>query len=62
MILIRILTNVSYDVKMNCKEQPRDAMYCFNVVYILKAKSNFTLFTFEYIYTRFDFKQMEHCH
>ena len=29
---------------------------------ILKAKSNFTLFIFEYIYTRSDFKQMEHCH
>ena len=30
--------------------------------YILKAKSNFTLFIFEYIYTRSDSKQMEHCH
>ena len=30
--------------------------------YILKAKSNFTLFIFKYIYTRSDFKQMEHCH
>ena len=29
---------------------------------ILKAKSNFTLFIFEYIYTRSDFKQMEYCH
>ena len=28
---------------------------------ILKAKSNFTLLIFEYIYTRSDFKQMEHC-
>ena len=31
-------------------------------LYILKAKSNFTLFIFEYIYTCSDFKQMEHCH
>ena len=29
---------------------------------ILKVKSNFTLFIFEYIYTRSDFKQMGHCH
>ena len=29
---------------------------------ILKAKSNITLFIFENIYTRSDFKQMEHCH
>ena len=29
--------------------------------YILKAKSNFTLFSTEYIYTRSDFKQMEFC-
>ena len=29
---------------------------------ILKAKSNFTLFIFEYNYTRSDFKLMEHCH
>ena len=28
----------------------------------LKAKSNFTLFNTEYIYTRSAFKRMEHCH
>ena len=41
------------------------AMLCILCKYactILKAKSNFTLFFFEYIYTRSDFKQMEHCH
>ena len=31
-------------------------------VYILKVKSNFTLFSSEYINTRSDLKQMEHCH
>ena len=30
--------------------------------YILKAKSNFTLFSIEYIFTRSDFKQKEFCH
>ena len=35
---------------------------CQGNINILKAKSNFTLFFFEYIYTRSDFKQMEHCH
>ena len=29
---------------------------------ILNAKSNFTLFSTEYIYTRYDFNQMEFCH
>ena len=30
--------------------------------HILKAKSNFTLFIFEYTYSRSNFQQMEHCH
>ena len=31
------------------------------LLYILQAKSNFTLFSAEYIYTLSEFKQMEHC-
>ena len=29
--------------------------------YILKTKSNFTLWTTEYIFTVFDFNQIEYC-
>ena len=34
----------------------------WQVSYILKAKSNFTLLCTEYIYTRSDSKQMKFCH
>ena len=35
-------------------------LYFYNR-YILKTKSNFTLFSTEYIYTHSDFKQIKYC-
>ena len=31
------------------------------IVYILKAKSNFTIWTIEYIFTAFEFNQIKYC-
>ena len=33
----------------------------FSPEYILKAKSNFTLLTIEYIFTAFEFNQIKYC-
>ena len=46
-----------YQINMN----EFDEIHSMTLQDILKAKSNFTLFIFEYISTLSDFKQMEHC-